>query len=273
MKKQDGRGQWLSLWAIVAVLIFTGCSKEEEAVQSSVTISGISPESGGSGTTVTITGTGFSATIAENVVKFNGKEATIKSAIATQLVAVVPADAGTGNVTVQLGGKTATGPAFTYVEGQVTKKYYIKFKVNGSWKVFEEGNPGFQSCGECACSFMPVLNTVRYSGIEICQANQNWVTASNILSWDQKTIPFKFTTTYPIASFGFTEDGVAFNTYEANDQTGSSVKVTKIESDGEYLGKKAYKVTGTFQCKVATKDGASVTSITEGEFVHRYSED
>jgi DNA-binding beta-propeller fold protein YncE len=62
------------------------------------TLSGVSPASGPTGTDVTITGTGFTAT---SSVKFNGVAATVLSRTPpTKLVAVVPATASTGKITV-----------------------------------------------------------------------------------------------------------------------------------------------------------------------------
>jgi sugar lactone lactonase YvrE len=66
------------------------------------------------GTTVTITGTGFSTTAADDTVYFNGHQAVVTSATATQLVVTVPAQAGTGSVTANVPGGSANGPVFTY---------------------------------------------------------------------------------------------------------------------------------------------------------------
>ena len=65
------------------------------------TITSFSPSSGPVGTAVTITGTGFDATIANNTVYFDGVKATITSASATQLVATFPAGTtGFSDITV-----------------------------------------------------------------------------------------------------------------------------------------------------------------------------
>jgi hypothetical protein len=78
------------------------------------TISAISPQEGPGDTTVTITGTGFSATMALDSVFFNRKRAAITSATSTQLVVTVPALAGTGVVSIAVNGDSVTGPSFTY---------------------------------------------------------------------------------------------------------------------------------------------------------------
>jgi len=54
-------------------------------------ITSFSPSSGPVGTAVTITGTGFDATIANNTVYFDGVQATVTSASTTQLVVTFPA--------------------------------------------------------------------------------------------------------------------------------------------------------------------------------------
>jgi YD repeat-containing protein len=67
-----------------------------------------SPRRGPAGTAVTISGTGFSATAASNIVKFNGTTATVTSATTTRLVATVPAGATSGTITVTAPGGAGT---------------------------------------------------------------------------------------------------------------------------------------------------------------------
>ena len=59
-----------------------------------------SPTSGPVGSTVTITGTGFSTTISQDTVSFNGTIATVTSATVNQIVATVPMGATTGPISV-----------------------------------------------------------------------------------------------------------------------------------------------------------------------------
>lgn len=78
-------------------------------------VSKISP-AGAINTPVTITGTNFSAVLAENKVTFNGKEAVVTIATATQLTAIVPMLAETGPVVVTVKGKAAANqPVFTVI--------------------------------------------------------------------------------------------------------------------------------------------------------------
>jgi hypothetical protein len=69
---------------------------------------------------LTITGSNFGATPAENAVTINGVAATVTTASATQLVVAVPANATTGVVQVTANGTTVTGPSVTVVKNEAT---------------------------------------------------------------------------------------------------------------------------------------------------------
>ena len=86
----------------------------ERHTASTVAILQFSPQSGPIGTTVTISGTGFSATANQNTLTFNGVSATITSATTTQLVANVPTGATTGTIAVTTPlGSASSSSAFT----------------------------------------------------------------------------------------------------------------------------------------------------------------
>jgi YD repeat-containing protein len=74
---------------------------------SQASIIGFDPIHGPIGTTVTISGTGFSSTANQNTVTFNGTAATVLSASSTQLVVTVPAGATTGIIQVTSPSGTA----------------------------------------------------------------------------------------------------------------------------------------------------------------------
>jgi hypothetical protein len=76
-------------------------------------ISGLSPNSGPVGTSVTITGTNFGSTQGTSTVTFNGTAAMPTSWGATSIVAPVPSGATTGNVIVTVGGLGSNGASFT----------------------------------------------------------------------------------------------------------------------------------------------------------------
>lgn len=78
-------------------------------------IESIRPRSGGKNTKVTITGTGFEALAAGNVVTFNGKSATVIEAGKSKLVVVAPEGVETGPLVVSINDQKTTGPVFTVV--------------------------------------------------------------------------------------------------------------------------------------------------------------
>lgn len=84
-------------------------------------VSEFTPNLGASGTAVTIRGAGFSTTLANNSVKFNGVSATVTAATATQLTVTAPATGTTGPISVTVGASTVTtAESFTYVTGSTT---------------------------------------------------------------------------------------------------------------------------------------------------------
>lgn len=75
------------------------------------TITSFTPTSGPIGTTVTINGTGFATTPANNLLLFNGTTATVTVSTTTSITTTVPAAATTGKITVTVGCNTATSVA------------------------------------------------------------------------------------------------------------------------------------------------------------------
>jgi YD repeat-containing protein len=71
-------------------------------------IMGVAPTHGVAGTAVTITGTGFSPTASSDSITFNGTQAQVTAAGATQLVVTVPAGAASGPIHVTAPGGSAT---------------------------------------------------------------------------------------------------------------------------------------------------------------------
>lgn len=97
-------------------LFFCVQSCQKNASPPDISIILLSVTSGSYNTPVYITGTGYSSTLKNNAVFFNGKPATITAATPTQLSVLVPLGAGTGPVTIQVNnGAVYTGPVFTYV--------------------------------------------------------------------------------------------------------------------------------------------------------------
>jgi gliding motility-associated-like protein len=70
-------------------------------------ITSVTPSSGNIGSSVTITGTNFSTTPANNLVRFNGVAATVTASSATSITTSVPVGATTGKIQVTVGCNTA----------------------------------------------------------------------------------------------------------------------------------------------------------------------
>lgn len=111
----------ISLLFVVATLLATSmfissCGDDEDPKAPELKITSISPTTGGAGTEVTIVGTGFSATSSQNAVTLNSKVCPVTSATTTQLKVTIPANAGSGNLSVTVAGKTVQSSAFTFID-------------------------------------------------------------------------------------------------------------------------------------------------------------
>lgn len=85
---------------------------------SQVSIIGFNPKSGLAGSPVTIYGTGFSATVGQNSVTFNGVAATVLSVSPAVIVASVPGGATTGPISVTSPtGSATSSTSFTVATG------------------------------------------------------------------------------------------------------------------------------------------------------------
>lgn len=94
-----------AMYAYDSVGNLTGITRQSS---STLAIIQFTPSSGQVGMTVTIYGTGFSATPASNTVKFNGTTATVLTASTTVLTANVPGGATSGPISVTVGATTVT---------------------------------------------------------------------------------------------------------------------------------------------------------------------
>ena len=109
------------LTALVAVasLLFISSCKEDEDAPPELTIASISPSTGGAGTVVEITGTGFSTTAAANEVTLTSKVCPVPAATLTKLTITIPEEAGSGNITVKVGTKTTQSSTFTFIPAAI----------------------------------------------------------------------------------------------------------------------------------------------------------
>ncbi len=87
-------------------------------------ISSLSPSSGDIGTWVTITGTNFGSSQGSSTVAFGGAAATAMSWSSTEILAIVPNAAISGNVVVTVAGQPSNGAPFTITGGGVWTNGY-----------------------------------------------------------------------------------------------------------------------------------------------------
>lgn len=91
------------------------------ALAQAPTITTFSPENGGIGTTVTITGSNFDITPANNLVYIGGVQATVSSSSATELTVEVPVGASSDYLYVNAAG----------LIGQSTSRFMVTFESDG----------------------------------------------------------------------------------------------------------------------------------------------
>jgi len=118
----------------------------------SPTISGISPSSGAVGSTVTISGSGFGSTQSDSYATFDGVTATVLSWSDSSITAVVPSDASTGPVTVDVAGIEGDGPPFSVTSALVltdslgNQTTYSSTMTGGTWYVASTQGSGCSTC-------------------------------------------------------------------------------------------------------------------------------
>jgi hypothetical protein len=121
----------ISIW--IMLLPFFGCKKNNPTPNSpSPSITSINPTSGVAGATITIAGSNFDVTPANNTVKFNGTNAVVNSATGSTLTVTAPAGGSSGAVTVSTSAGTATGPVFTYNVTVASDVYVAGFELSSS---------------------------------------------------------------------------------------------------------------------------------------------
>lgn len=132
------------------------------------TITSFTPGSGPVGTTVTITGTNFSATPANNTVSFNGVVAIVTASTSTSITVTVPSGATTGKISVTVGGNTAVS----------TTDFIVNDNFVTSWNLATAGSGPTQLSFGTATS-----GSVNYTWQEISPGS-----ASGSGSWSGATL-------------------------------------------------------------------------------------
>ena len=123
-------------------------------VDAQFSITGISPSFGPAGTTVYISGIGFGASQSSSTISFNGSPASVNPNgwSDTQIVAIVPAAATTGLVSVQVAGIAVSGPSFEITSSmQLTdslghQSSYTSTVVGGKALLSSAQGSGCSSC-------------------------------------------------------------------------------------------------------------------------------
>jgi RHS repeat-associated protein len=121
-------------------------------VLEALSVTGVSPNIGPSGTTVTITGTGFGPTQSNSVVDFFGTSAAVQSWSDTQIVATVPSGAASGTLNVTVGEVEWFGPNFTITtavqltDSQSHQSTYTSAMIGGSWVPLVVQGSGCSTC-------------------------------------------------------------------------------------------------------------------------------
>ena len=118
---KNKRHKWFQVILSVlccAILIFiAGCKDDDSGDGNSngtLSITGFYPNSGNAGTLVTINGEGFSRSLQQNSVTFNGIEADVFSASNTRLVVLAPKDGSSGKIQLQVGNQLAEVGDYVY---------------------------------------------------------------------------------------------------------------------------------------------------------------
>ncbi len=230
------------------------------------TISGISPTSGGGGTEVTITGTNFSSTASENNITFNGVAATVTSASATQIVAVVPANATTGNVAISVKGRNAQGPSFTVLAGNI---FACANKIITENTVLEDVEPGdaIDYIVQCDISVMGNALLTIAPGVIIAFEGAE----SGIFTSEGGGLKAVGTSTNPIKFIGTSENkgvwkGVYFGTNHPENRleyvtvmhAGRTASAQSGQKGAVQLSKKEASKAAIVNCTVENNDGYGI---------------
>ena len=209
-------------------------------------VTGLSPSSGPTGTSVVITGTGFGSTQSNSTVNFYGAAATtITSWSDTSITATVPTGAVSGPVSVTVAGETAYGPTFsltfsvTLTDSLGNTTTYDSEIVGGQWKFADS-----QGSGCTTCSIRGIIQNTFDSRGNILTATDSaghvttntYDSSNNLLSQSQQlNSTTTVTTTYTYNGFGevlTVTDPLGNVTTNAYDSHGNLTSVTSPAPNG-----------------------------------------
>jgi YD repeat-containing protein len=176
-----------------------------------LSVTAISPAAGAVGATVTITGTGFGASQSDSVVTFDGVAATVSSWSDTQIVAIVPAGAATGPVTVEVAADTADGPTYeistsvTLTDSLGHQSTYASEMVGGKWYVNNSQGSGCSSRtvrGNIQSNYDNFGNVILKTDELGHTTSYSYDSNQNLLSVSRQANSGYATTSYTYNSFG-----------------------------------------------------------------------
>jgi YD repeat-containing protein len=241
-----------------------------------LSITSISPAIGPVGSSVTITGAGFGSAQSNSVISFYGAAAAVTSWSDTQIVATVPAAAGSGPVSVEVAGITSQGPSFTInATNQTTDSLgnassYTSVVSAGQWLYTDGEGSGCSSCtsrgvkhhtydvnGNLLTATDELGNATTY----IYDSNSNTASVSKQLSTNTPV-----TTSYTHNSFGEVLSStdplgnVTTNSYDAN---GNLLSVTSPAPNGNTAaGVTQFQYAGNGELTQITDPLGHITTLT-----------
>jgi hypothetical protein len=241
------------------LLFIISCFFSECLDDEPIKIQSLYPPIGCRGETLSIIGWGFGDNASNNVVKINGIATDIVRNIPDMIVVTLPDTVTSGKITVQVGNKIITGPEYS-ITGP---RYFIKFKLGGQQKYFENCDSGYGYDKGCTSG------VVWGVWVAVCDHSVSKFTGSVIESWKGQKFSFR-DEKHPV-EFGFNDEaGSDYRSIDADSQTDSELTIADVVTDPSVIVPNVYIVTGTFKCNVATLSGDDV-AITEGEFSVRFN--
>jgi hypothetical protein len=177
-------------------------SKKTFTVIPSLAINNFSPSQANADVSVTITGTGFSATTSENIVKINGASVTVTNATATSITVLISEETTSGPITVQVGSKTVTSSTnFIKIASTWVQKNSVPSFGRLGGVSFSIGNKGYVGTGWTGVSYL----------------DDFWEFDQTTGAWSQKaTFPGAaryYATGFSLGGKGYIGTGYAFGNY------------------------------------------------------------
>lgn len=151
---------------LLSLALIFSCEKDETIL---LTITSFAPERALAGEDVVITGTGFSNSSSDNVVRFGSAVAQVKATTTDQITATVPANAVTDFITVQANGQEAKSAK----EFVVRKAPEIISVFSNVVSIGGETTIDVRNVGTDAAKITVRVNSVKGDIIRVTQGTEN----------------------------------------------------------------------------------------------------